>query len=72
MNYIGFSKSLSDKQKEQLLSLANQYRSNSLGTPNNKNESQPTKNYIHAIVRPPSGNDYGKEYLRQHVAKHHH
>ncbi len=33
---------------------------------------QPTRNHIHTIVRTPNGNDYGKDYLRQHLEKHHH
>ncbi|WP_422083278.1 DUF3500 domain-containing protein [Ulvibacterium sp.] len=36
------------------------------------NGRQPTRNHIHTIVRTPNGNDYGKDYLRQHLAKHHH
>jgi hypothetical protein len=32
----------------------------------------PTRNHIHTIVRTPNGNDYGKEYLKQHLEKHHH
>ena len=36
------------------------------------NERQPTRNHIHTIVRTPNGNDYGKDYLRQHLEKHHH
>lgn len=27
----------------------------------------PTRNHIHAIVRTPNGNDYGKDWLRQHL-----
>lgn len=36
------------------------------------NGRQPTRNHIHTIVRTPNGNDYGKDYLRQHLEKHHH
>lgn len=32
----------------------------------------PTRNHIHTIVRTPNGNDYGKDYLRQHLETHHH
>jgi len=35
-------------------------------------KSKPTRNHIHTIVRTPNGNDYGKDYLRQHLEKHHH
>lgn len=34
--------------------------------------NEPTRNHIHTIVRTPNGNDYGKDYLKQHLAKHHH
>jgi hypothetical protein len=30
---------------------------------------EPTRNHIHAVVRTPNGNDYGKDYLRQHHAR---
>ena len=26
----------------------------------------PTRNHIHTVVRTPNGNDYGKDFLRQH------
>lgn len=26
----------------------------------------PTRNHVHAVVRTPNGNDYGKDLLRQH------
>ncbi|MFP6873626.1 MAG: DUF3500 domain-containing protein, partial [Verrucomicrobiales bacterium] len=26
----------------------------------------PTRNHIHAVIRTPNGNDYGKDLLRQH------
>ena len=32
----------------------------------------PTRNHIHTIVRTPNGNDYGKDYLRQHLEAHQH
>lgn len=31
----------------------------------------PTREHIHAVLRTPNGNDYGKDLLRQHYAKHH-
>ena len=31
----------------------------------------PTRDHIHAVVRTPNGNDYGKDILRQHYEKHH-
>lgn len=33
---------------------------------------KPTRNHIHTMVRTPNGNDYGKDYLRQHLEEHHH
>ena len=33
---------------------------------------EPEKFHIHAVVRTPNGNDYGKDLLRQHLARHHH
>ena len=33
---------------------------------------QPTRQHIHAVVRTPNGNDYGKDLLRQHYASHPH
>ena len=33
---------------------------------------QPSRNHIHTIVRTPNGNDYGKDLLRQHYARHAH
>ena len=33
--------------------------------------SKPTKDHIHAVMRTPNGNDYGKDLLRQHVEQHH-
>ena len=31
----------------------------------------PTRDHIHAVIRTPNGNDYGKDLLRQHIEKHH-
>jgi Protein of unknown function (DUF3500) len=30
---------------------------------------EPTRNHIHTVVRTPNGNDYGRDYLRQHHAR---
>lgn len=30
-----------------------------------------TRQHIHAVIRTPNGNDYGKDLLRQHLLKHH-
>jgi hypothetical protein len=30
----------------------------------------PSRRHVHAVVRTPNGNDYGKDLLRQHYAKH--
>ena len=32
---------------------------------------EPSRNHIHTMVRTPNGNDYGKDLLRQHLARHH-
>ena len=32
----------------------------------------PSRNHIHSVVRTPNGNDYGKDLLRQHHARHTH
>jgi hypothetical protein len=32
----------------------------------------PGKAHIHSVVRTPNGNDYGKDLLRQHYARHDH
>lgn len=32
----------------------------------------PTRDHIHSMVRTPNGNDYGKDYLRQHLETHPH
>lgn len=37
-----------------------------------RGERKPTRNHIHTMVRTPNGNDYGKDYLSQHLADHHH
>jgi hypothetical protein len=34
--------------------------------------SRPTRQHIHAVVRTPNGNDYGKDLLRQHYLQHPH
>ncbi len=34
--------------------------------------SEPTRDHIHALIRTPNGNDYGKDLLRQHIEEHHH
>ena len=31
----------------------------------------PSRDHIHAVVRTPNGNDYGKDLLRQHISQHH-
>ncbi|WP_197203689.1 DUF3500 domain-containing protein [Crateriforma conspicua] len=33
---------------------------------------RPTRDHIHAVLRTPNGNDYGKDLLRQHYHSHHH
>ena len=33
--------------------------------------NQPTRQYIHTVVRTPNGNDYGKDLLRQHYLQRH-
>jgi hypothetical protein len=37
-----------------------------------KDPRQPTREHIHAVVRTPNGNDYGKDLLRQHYQQHKH
>ena len=32
---------------------------------------EPTRDHIHALIRTPNGNDYGKDLLRQHMEQHH-
>jgi hypothetical protein len=34
--------------------------------------SRATRQHIHAVVRTPNGNDYGKDLLRQHYLQHPH
>ena len=34
-------------------------------------ERKPIREHIHAVIRTPNGNDYGKDLLRQHYAKSH-
>ena len=33
--------------------------------------AKPTRDHIHAVIRTPNGNDYGKDLLRQHIEQHH-
>ena len=33
---------------------------------------EPGRQHIHAVVRTPNGNDYGKDLLRQHYQQHSH
>jgi hypothetical protein len=35
-------------------------------------QTMPTRQHIHTVVRTPNGNDYGKDLLRQHYATHPH
>jgi len=35
-------------------------------------ERKPIRQHIHAVIRTPNGNDYGKDLLKQHREKHHH
>jgi hypothetical protein len=35
-------------------------------------QTMPTRQHIHTVVRTPNGNDYGKDLLRQHYATHAH
>ncbi len=32
---------------------------------------EPTRDHVHAVIRTPNGNDYGKDLLRQHYEAHH-
>ena len=32
---------------------------------------EPTRDHIHAVLRTPNGNDYGRDLLRQHYEQHH-
>ena len=36
------------------------------------NPKAPNREHVHAVIRTPNGNDYGKDLLRQHYAKHPH
>ena len=33
--------------------------------------AKPSRDHIHAVLRTPNGNDYGKDLLRQHIEQHH-
>jgi len=33
--------------------------------------AEPSRDHIHAVLRTPNGNDYGKDLLRQHIQQHH-
>ena len=37
-----------------------------------KDPHAPNREHIHAVVRTPNGNDYGKDLLRQHYLQHPH
>lgn len=37
-----------------------------------RRSGEATRNHIHATIRTPNGNDYGKDLLRQHLLKHPH
>lgn len=37
-----------------------------------KNPEVPQRQHIHVVIRTPNGNDYGKDLLRQHLARHPH
>jgi hypothetical protein len=37
-----------------------------------KDPNAPNREHIHVVVRTPNGNDYGKDLLRQHYARHSH
>jgi hypothetical protein len=37
-----------------------------------KDSNMPTRQHIHCVVRTPNGNDYGKDFLRQHYQSHAH
>jgi hypothetical protein len=36
------------------------------------NNDRPSRDHIHTVVRTPNGNDYGKDLLHQHYARHDH
>jgi Protein of unknown function (DUF3500) len=35
-------------------------------------KDKPSRDHIHTVIRTPNGNDYGKDLLRQHYARHNH
>ncbi len=35
-------------------------------------ERAPVRQHVHAVIRTPNGNDYGKDVLRQHYEQHPH
>ncbi len=43
-----------------------------VGTRHLLDPGRPTRQHIHAVVRTPNGNDYGKDLLRQHYLQHPH
>jgi hypothetical protein len=43
-----------------------------VGTRHLSDPSRPTRQHIHAVVRTPNGNDYGRDLLRQHYLQHPH
>lgn len=45
---------------------------NPVGTLQKNTPGTPTRDHIHTIVRTPNGNDYGKDLLAQHLARHPH
>jgi len=45
---------------------------NPVGTMQINQPGVPTRDHIHSMVRTPNGNDYGKDYLRQHLVTHPH
>jgi len=45
---------------------------NPVGTTMKNPRGVPTRDHIHTMVRTPNGNDYGKDYLRQHLLTHSH
>jgi hypothetical protein len=45
---------------------------NPVGTLEKNTPGTPTRDHIHTMVRTPNGNDYGKDWLRQHLALHPH
>ncbi|MEX2470400.1 MAG: DUF3500 domain-containing protein [Pseudohongiellaceae bacterium] len=45
---------------------------NPVGTLAKNTPGTPTRDHIHTVVRTPNGNDYGKDLLAQHLARHPH